>query len=132
MFTSLSTVGFGDLHPRSNLERLTCAMILLFGVAVFSYIMDRFIQILIQFKNYNAELDQGDELNKFFGVITKKNGNEYMSSEMKNEIELYFHYRWNNDHNQAMKGENEINPFEVLPIDTLEQLYINFLFQDFL
>jgi hypothetical protein len=45
-FTSLSTVGFGDYHPRSNLERGTTAGILLIGVAVFSYILGNFIDIL--------------------------------------------------------------------------------------
>ena len=33
MFTSLSTVGFGDYHPRSNFERIVVTLILLFGVA---------------------------------------------------------------------------------------------------
>ena len=45
-FTSLSTVGFGDFHPRSDAERLTCALILLLGVACFSYIMGNFIAVL--------------------------------------------------------------------------------------
>jgi hypothetical protein len=45
-FTSLSTVGFGDLHPRSDYERLITAFILLFGVAIFSYVMGNFIEIL--------------------------------------------------------------------------------------
>ena len=48
-FTSLSTVGFGDFHPRSNPERLICALILLFGVAIFSMIMGDFIDILQSF-----------------------------------------------------------------------------------
>lgn len=48
-FTSLSTVGFGDYNPRGNIERLICAFILLFGVAIFSYIMGNFIEILDQF-----------------------------------------------------------------------------------
>ena len=52
-FTSLSTVGFGDFTPRSNLERIFGSMILLFGVAIFSYIMGNFIDILDQFKNVN-------------------------------------------------------------------------------
>jgi hypothetical protein len=45
-FTSLSTVGFGDYHPRGNLERLMGAFILLGGVAIFSLIMGNFIEIL--------------------------------------------------------------------------------------
>ena len=42
-FTSLTTVGFGDYHPRGNLERICGAFILLSGVAIFSYIMGNFI-----------------------------------------------------------------------------------------
>lgn len=42
MFTSLSTVGFGDYNPRSNFERVFIALVLLFGVAIFSYIMGNF------------------------------------------------------------------------------------------
>ena len=41
-FTSLSTVGFGDLNPRSNTERMLCAVILLFGNAIFGYIIGNF------------------------------------------------------------------------------------------
>jgi hypothetical protein len=48
-FTSLSTVGFGDYHPRGNLERLMGAFILLGGVAIFSLIMGNFIEILQEF-----------------------------------------------------------------------------------
>ena len=48
-FTSLSTVGFGDYAPRSNLERLVGAFMLLSGVAIFSYIMGNFIDIMINF-----------------------------------------------------------------------------------
>jgi hypothetical protein len=48
-FTTLSTVGFGDYNPRSDGERLMCAFFMLFGVAIFSYIMGIFIEILDQF-----------------------------------------------------------------------------------
>ena len=55
-FTSLSTVGFGDYHPRGDIERIGGAMILLFGVAIFSYMMSIFIDILTTFKAFNADL----------------------------------------------------------------------------
>ena len=51
-FTSLSTVGFGDYSPRGNIERAFGAFMLLFGVAIFSYIMGNFIDILSQFQSY--------------------------------------------------------------------------------
>lgn len=47
IFTTLATVGFGDFHPRSNVERLVAVCIFLFGVSIFSYIMNQFIEILI-------------------------------------------------------------------------------------
>lgn len=59
-FTSLSTVGFGDYHPRSDLERFVCAFILLFGVAIFSMIMATFIQILQSIQAFNKGLDDGE------------------------------------------------------------------------
>jgi hypothetical protein len=49
MFTSLTTVGFGDFHPKSNLERIAVSFILVFGVATFSYMMGIFISILEKF-----------------------------------------------------------------------------------
>ncbi len=51
-FTSLTTVGFGDYHPWNNYERLLCAFILLFGVAIFSYIMNIFIDLLGQYNDH--------------------------------------------------------------------------------
>jgi len=37
--TTLSTIGFGDFAPVSIQERFIASFILLFGVAVFSFIM---------------------------------------------------------------------------------------------
>jgi len=46
MFTSLSTVGFGDFNPRSDFERIFISFILVFGVAIFSYIISILIEML--------------------------------------------------------------------------------------
>ena len=37
-FTTLSTVGFGDLHPRSNEERIFISMVMFCGVSFFTLI----------------------------------------------------------------------------------------------
>ena len=75
-FTSLTTVGFGDFHPKSNIERLFCAFMILFGVLIFSYIMNEYIALLEQFKESKQEYNEGDELKLFFGVLRKFNDNE--------------------------------------------------------
>lgn len=49
--TTLSTIGFGDMSPVSIQERSIGAFILLIGVAVFSFIMGEFIEILMKYKS---------------------------------------------------------------------------------
>lgn len=44
--TTLSTVGFGDFYPKSNSERLLGALIILFGVALFSIIISEFLDMI--------------------------------------------------------------------------------------
>jgi hypothetical protein len=48
MFTTLSTVGFGDYNPRADAERVFISVVLLLGVAVFSYFMGNFVDIIDQ------------------------------------------------------------------------------------
>ena len=50
-FTTLSTVGLGDYHPKSNDERIMCAFIMLFGAMSTSVLVDGWRDIL---KNINA------------------------------------------------------------------------------
>ena len=47
--TTLSTIGFGDFHPVSVFERGIASPILLIGVAVFSFIMGQFSEILMSY-----------------------------------------------------------------------------------
>ena len=82
-FTSLSTVGFGDYAPISNTERLVGAFMLLIGVAVFSYIMGNFIEILDKFKQLNESFEDGDNLSKFFGLLVRFNRGKDVNFELK-------------------------------------------------
>ena len=74
MFTSLSTVGFGDYNPRSDNERLVCLAILLFGVSIFSYVMSAFMEIVNQYSVSQKELEDYDNLIVFFSMFTRFNG----------------------------------------------------------
>jgi len=46
-FTTLSTVGFGDYHPRTNIERLLGAFILIVGVTITSYITESLSRMIV-------------------------------------------------------------------------------------
>ena len=107
-FTSLSTVGFGDFYPRSDPERLLCAFILLFGVAIFSYIMGNFIEILDQFQKINEPLDEGHNLAKFICLLTQFNRGKPFNLKLANKIQEFFDYKWKFDKNQAIDEEEEL------------------------
>ena len=106
-FTSLSTVGFGDYAPRSDLERAFGAFMLLSGVAIFSIIMGQFIAILNSYSQFNEENNDGDRLQRFFGVLVQFNKHKQMKKELKEKIEDFFNYRWENDRNMAFIDEHE-------------------------
>jgi hypothetical protein len=116
-FTSLSTVGFGDYHPRGNVERFVTAFILLFGVAIFSYIMGNFIEILSEFKEFHKDIGDGDNLSKFFGTLRYFNGQKNMPVDLKNSIEVHFDYRWRTDRLAAFTEAQDLNLFIQLPHD---------------
>ena len=48
MFTSLSTVGLGDFHPKNSIERVFGIVLLFFGVLITSYIMGNFSKMITQ------------------------------------------------------------------------------------
>ena len=105
--TSLSTVGFGDYTPRSDQERLCGAFILLFGVAIFSYIMGIFIEILSTYNLLNADLDDGENLARFFGLLKYFNHNKPLDFKFKKRLEEYFDFKWCFDRNQATDDPDE-------------------------
>lgn len=55
LFTSLSTVGLGDFTPRSNSERLVGAFLLLFGVAITSYLVESLGKMVAKFREFNDD-----------------------------------------------------------------------------
>ena len=45
--TTISTVGFGDLHPINNKERALMIIIFLAGVNMFSFLLNVFMDVII-------------------------------------------------------------------------------------
>jgi hypothetical protein len=69
MFTTLSTVGFGDLYPVSNGERVLCILNFIMGNAIFSLILGNFIAIIDDYKMFMAEFEDQTQLNRFFSTL---------------------------------------------------------------
>mmetsp|Transcript_29529 Transcript_29529/g.44933 ORF Transcript_29529/g.44933 Transcript_29529/m.44933 type:complete len:86 (+) Transcript_29529:1503-1760(+) len=80
-FTTITTVGFGDYHPKSDLERVICAVVMLFGVMVASIVMDSFSTMVKELRSFNKNFDDSERLALFFGTIKHLNGQTPMDLE---------------------------------------------------
>ena len=50
-FTSISTVGLGDYHPRSNSERIIGAVFMMSGASVTSYVIENFTSMIAKIES---------------------------------------------------------------------------------
>ena len=82
IFTTLSTVGFGDYSPKSEIERIFTTIILLVGVACFSYIMGQFIEILMNLQTVTADNEDSENLSKWLGLLAHFNNNKPLPKKM--------------------------------------------------
>ena len=131
-FTTLSTVGFGDYNPKSEVERIVTTFILLVGVACFSYIMGQFIDILMNLQNVTADNEDSENLSKWLGLLAHFNKSSPLPKEMTKRFERYFEYYWANDKNYAIKETIDERFMSELPNHIRTDIYRRFLFADFI
>ncbi len=113
--TTLASVGYGDMRPISNSERLITALIFLCGVAAFSFIMGNFIEMLVEFKTVTAENEDHGGLAQFFSLLARFNSGRPVPKELMRKVEQYFEYFWARDCNYAMKSELDQRFLSELP-----------------
>ena len=82
---------------------------------VLSYIMGNFIAMLENYRVLNGEIDEGDQLAKFFGLMKRFNKNKDINENLKTRIEQYFVFRWQEDKLQAIDDEGEQGLLDQLP-----------------
>ena len=128
MFTTLSTVGFGDFHPKSEIERGIMTFILLIGVACFSWIMAQFIDILLAVQGVTSENEDSEMMARWMLLLKNFNNNKPLPPEMTQKFETYFAYFWKNDKNYAIASEEDQNLMRELPLDIQANIYKDFLF----
>ena len=94
-WTTLSTVGFGDFHPKSNIERIFMSFTFLVGVTVFSYIIGELLETFEKTKSLFEENEDADNLSKFNGLLTKFNVDKQL--DFMHDTFDFFKYYWAND-----------------------------------
>ena len=130
--TSLSTIGFGDFHPRSDDERILGAFILMFGVSIFSYILGNFLEIIEAYKDFNKDPDEDEALEKFFCMLRVFNHGEVIDSKIQKRFGEFFNYRWSNHKNFLIQNSEDLRIFNELPVNVQINIYAGFIYYDFL
>jgi hypothetical protein len=69
--TTLSTVGYGDLYPVTNTEKIIVIFIMLAGVGFFSFVMSSFIEIISTFNRNLGVEEETFELHNWMTLLTR-------------------------------------------------------------
>lgn len=80
--TTLSTVGYGDLYPISNLEKVLGIVIMLAGVAFFSFVMSSFIEIISTFNRNLGVEEETFELHNWMTLLTRFRENKPLPNSL--------------------------------------------------
>ena len=130
-FTTLSTVGLGDLHPTSSFERILCSGIMLFGVMITSVIMESLSKMIKDLRDFLKDFNLSNELDTFFSSLQRFNGGKEIDPEKVTEFKAYFGYRWSSDRNLAVSTQQDQDLLEQLPRRVIISIYFRFLFKQF-
>lgn len=65
----MSTVGLGDYHPLSDMERLFGSLMLLAGVLMMSYVLSELRFMINNFNSLNGDFESKDELEQFLILL---------------------------------------------------------------
>ena len=95
--TTLATVGLGDFIPVSSIEKLYGIFIILFGVATYSFIAGKYQSMLQKIIGLSSEGEEDSELESFFATFDHFNGYLPSNSDIKNQIQSFLKYKWEND-----------------------------------
>lgn len=56
-FTTLSTVGFGDYHPKSNIERILGIFVFLVGAGASGFLVQNLKDIIMKYQSVLADFE---------------------------------------------------------------------------
>ena len=116
-FTTLSTVGFGDIYPHSDVERLFTIIVLVAGVSIFSVFLGDIGSLIEKYDEVHGDLEQGDKLDGFLHMLTHFNNEVPINSELVERIRSLFSYRWENDKNLGVETDLDKSILAQLPND---------------
>lgn len=139
IFTTLTTVGYGDYLARNDYEMGLCIFIMLLGSAWLTLIMSKVTSFVMAFEKIGKTKDKLSELSVFIRCLENIHGP--MPSILKRKLQSHFTYFWKKDrlgslmstkcNSSKQKLVEKSDPIlQNLP-DSLKKSIFNYLFQDY-
>jgi len=72
LLTTLATVGYGDYFAVNQIEKIVCIIIMVMGIAFFSYIMSNFVDILVNYDIKMGNIDRSSDLQIWLTSLSTK------------------------------------------------------------
>lgn len=95
--TTLSTVGYGDYFPLSDIEVVVSLTYILAGAAFFAFIMGSFIEIISNYQSKMGRVDRITPLRNWMTLMMRFTGDKPLSKTLNKQIETHFAYFWQHD-----------------------------------
>jgi hypothetical protein len=94
VLTTLSTVGYGDYSPFSDIEVVVSLVYILAGAAFFAFIMGSFIEIISNYQSKMGRVDRITPLRNWMTLMMRFTGDKPLSKTLNKQIETHFAYFW--------------------------------------
>ena len=133
ILTTLTTIGYGDINPKSSNERLLNILIHLIGVALFSYALGSFTHMIAK-NDKNKSSNYFSDLQNWVILLGDMQGNKKIKQKkimhrfdqnLVDKIETHYTHLWQNNRNEPIlkKGPHFITCPKSLRIKLMEYLW---------
>lgn len=105
--TTLSTVGYGDFYPIHKIEMVFAVLVMLGGVAFFSFIMGTLVEIIENYRKKTSILDKKPMLNYWLTSLQRFMNNQPLPKYLYEQLEADFNFFWANDRISTIDFEDD-------------------------
>jgi hypothetical protein len=83
-------------------------------------------------KNLTGDIDEKERLELFFLLLEKFNYGRHINHDLQNQIRAFMEIKWYSDKNNFLLTEDDQSLLNQLPDTCITNIYIDFLYKDFL
>ncbi|EAR82048.2 zinc knuckle protein (macronuclear) [Tetrahymena thermophila SB210] len=100
---TMATIGYGDLHPVTDIEMIYVSIISLISSGIFGYSLNQIGQIVDSFEK------KSEEFNRDMQILNKQMNQRNLNSKLQHKVRKYFEYLHKEDQIDDDKGNQMIS-----------------------